>query len=211
VQLLVPLGLLSALGLSLVGMTATSFTLHVRGLVGVALQSHASTDWSVVSLSTEIGHITELAPPVILFCLQFIFVLTCCALPLCWPLLCLAIWTLPTSPRRLRSLLVACEVLYAWSCLDVFVVILAASLLELDQVAKFSIGKECDAINQVLAQYPRLGGLLPGEPSCFGVAPTLDAGYWLMLAGVIISILAGGFVVRSAHCALAASNPSKYR
>ena len=37
---------------------------------------------------------------------------------------------------------------------------------------QFTLGDECDSINKILSTHPKLGNLLPGEASCFGVAPT---------------------------------------
>jgi len=200
-----PIGLIAAFIISAIGMSITSFTLHVRGLVGLVLGPEAAnTQWTLGSLFMELGHVSEIASPAILFVYQFIFVVTCCALPLAWLILILAVWLVPFAPRALRSMLIGCEIIYAWSMLDVFAVILAASLLELDQVAKFTLGSECDTLNQVLADYPSLEQQLelPGEASCFGVAPTLDAGWWLMVLGVLLANICGQFVVCAAHTAV---------
>jgi len=91
---------------------------------------------------------------------------------------------------------------YAWAMADVFVVIVAASLLELDAVAKWTLGEECNTLNRVLRDEPRLGRLLPGEASCFGVATSLDRGFWLFTAAVILCTFAGGYVTVTAHAAL---------
>ena len=77
-----------------------------------------------------------------------------------------------------------------------------AALLELDQFAKFTLGDECDSINAALARYHELGDLMPGEPSCFGVSPTLDAGYWLLLTCVVASTIFGWVAMHGAHLAL---------
>ena len=53
------------------------------------------------------------------------------------------------SALRTRT---ACEVLYAWSALDVFVVSLIVSVLQIRQFAAFIIGDKCDAINPLLEQ-----------------------------------------------------------
>lgn len=70
------------------------------------------------------------------------------------------------------------------------------------QVAKFTIGDECDSINAILQQYPDLGRLLPGEASCFGVRPTLDMGYVVLVVGVVLSTFAGHYTAVCAHVAL---------
>ena len=81
-------------------------------------------------------------------------------------------------------------------------VVIITSLLELDQVAKFTLGDECKSLNQILHDYPQIGSLLPAEPTCFGVAPTLAGGYWLAVIAIIMTNLFGGFVMCAAHVAL---------
>jgi len=203
VRLLVPLGLAASVPLMLVGMVVVSFTLHVHGIVGAILGADADTSYSMASLCAAIGGISALAPPFVLVVFQLVLFLTALVAPLVWPILLLVSWYLPLRPRALRRLLVIAETLYAWAMLDVFVVIVAAALLELDQVAKFTLGHECDGINAALQMAPELGALLPGEASCFGVAPTLDRGYWILVVGVILSTLCGGYATIAAHVALA--------
>ena len=105
-------------------------------------------------------------------------------------------------PRVMRTLLVLAETLFAWAMLDVLVCIVCAALLELDMVAKFTLGGECDAINAFLRNQTAIGDLMPGEPSCFGVRPTLDLGFAVCAIGALVSTLAGGYVTVSAHVAL---------
>ena len=134
----VPLALALSTALMGYALFMTSFTLHVRGLVGAALgPERANRPFSVVSLGLEIGNVSSLAPSWVLLALQGTFMLTTTVLPLAWSLHCLALWCVPLRPRQLRSMLIASETLYAWAMLDVLVVIVAASLLELDQVAYF--------------------------------------------------------------------------
>lgn len=202
-RLLVPAALLCSLVLLAAALNVTCFTLTVRGLVGAALGPEgAASSYSILTLALEIGNVSSLASPAVLVCLQAIFFLTVAACPLTWVLLLMAIWMLPLRPRALRAMLVAAETVYAWAMADVFVVIVAASLLELDKVAKWTLGDECNTLNRLLKDEPPLGRLLPGEASCFGVATTLDRGFWLFTAAVILNTFAGGFVTVTAHAAL---------
>ena len=147
----------------------------------------------------HLGNVSSLAPPFVMVIFQVIFFIT---VVVCPPPDALRDWSLPLKPNSLRRLLVVAETVYAWAMVDCFVVIVAASLLELDQVAKFTLGDECDSINKILSTHPKLGNLLPGEASCFGVAPTLDSGYWVLTAGCVLTTLAGGYATVAGHVAL---------
>ena len=49
-------------------------------------------------------------------------------------------------------MLVACEILNAWSGVDVLVLALIASIIEIKSFVQFMIGDKCDLINTVLAR-----------------------------------------------------------
>ena len=59
----------------------------------------------------------------------------------------------------------------AWSALDVWCVAILASLLEIQQFAKFIVGDSCDGINKYLKQY--LSAYLDGDNVCFDVEASL--------------------------------------
>ena len=201
-RLLVPPCLVLSLLLMALGMYLTGFTLHVRGVVGLLLGEDAHTSYSMLSLCSAIGGVSTLAPAYVMAFFELILILTCVLAPLLWPLVLLSAWLLPWRPRALRTLLVVAETTYAWAKLDVFCVIVAAALLELDEVAKFTLGDECDGINAAIASHPELAKLLPGEPSCFGVAPTLDVGFVFATLGVVLATLAGGYATVCANVAV---------
>lgn len=134
-RLLVPPCLVASVVFMGVGMFMTSFTLHVRGLVGSALgPAGAQTSYSMISLCVEMSKVSTLAPAAVLLFFQVTLIFTAVLAPLLWPVVLLAVWALPLRPRALRSLLMLAETVFAWAMLDVFVVIVAASLLELDMV-----------------------------------------------------------------------------
>jgi len=202
-RVLVDVGLISALCLTCSSLFVSSFTLHVVGLVGAILgPDSASTTYTFISLAGDLPSISTETPQAVLYILQAVFVVCCLVLPVVWILMALFIWWGRWTPHALHTWLVYAETVYAWATLDVFLIVLFASLLELDKVVKFTIGDECDGLNQVLQDYPALGDQLPGEASCFGVTPGLSLGMWLAVAGVVISNAAGGMVMCAAHTVL---------
>ena len=63
-----------------------------------------------------------------------------------------------------------CYDCYDRSALDVFVIAVAASMLEIQQFAAFIVGDRCDGINMYLAMY--LDKPLDGDDVCFNVIAT---------------------------------------
>ena len=92
-------------------------------------------------------------------------------------------------------LLSVAEVLQAWSALDVFLLTVVASLMELDKFAHFIVDDLCAGVNGVLEDYFSGGDLVPGEASCFGVKATMEGGTWMLLAVSIVSMAVGHFVM----------------
>ena len=45
------------------------------------------------------------------------------------------------------------EILNAWSCIDVFVIAIFASLTEIGQFTKFIVGDKCDSIDPIIQKY----------------------------------------------------------
>lgn len=198
----VPLGLLACEFLTCVAVGMTNFTLHVVGLIGALLGKDANTDFSLVQLASKVGTVSSETAPLALWGLTGFYAILCLVLPLLWIVLALIIWLVPMRPDTLRSMLVFAETVYAWASLDVMLVVIAISLLEIDQVAKFILGSECDSLNEMLEHYDSIGSLLPGEASCFGVQTTLNDGFWVCVLAVVASHMCGGFVMTAAHQAL---------
>ena len=94
--------------------------------------------------------------------------------PLLWLLLLAILWAAPLRASPQRSVLLAAERCFAWAALDVFVLTILAGLSQLAQYAQFMLGGECDGLDALLAAH--FASLLPGAPTCFGVATRLRAG-----------------------------------
>ena len=106
----------------------------------------------------------------------------------------------PKWQRRMRS---CCEVLHAWSCLDVYLLTILASLLELDRFTQFIIGGECDGINKIVSQY--LGYLVhSAEDGCLQVKSVFDPGYVVLFLASFFCMCVGHFVMYAANAALGA-------
>lgn len=67
---------------------------------------------------------------------------------------------------------------------------------------RYTLGGECDTINEVLQDYPDIGGLMPGSPDCFGVEPSLELGFWLLALATVLATAAGSFVTQAGVVAI---------
>ena len=203
VQAAVPLGLCGCAILIAIGLVSISLKMRIVGLVGAMLGEHAVTDWSVVSIASVISSVAQRCPPFWAHTLQIVFYLTVVVMPLLWIGAALALWLTPLRPCHLCRGLALVEMCGAWAMLDVFVVIMLTSLLSLDQFAQYTLGDECVPINSLLSSYPKLRGLVPVEPVCLGVQPSLLPAFWMLFTGAVGAIPLCLLVCEAAHRALA--------
>jgi hypothetical protein len=200
VQLGVALGLVVCLlGVSF-GLILDVIDLEVVGVVGALLGEKRRTSWSVASMAKAISSVTTLANPTWLAIMQAGFYFTIVGMPVLCLLLALSLWMLPLRPEHMHRLLMIVEAAAAWAMLDVFVVILLASLLSLDQFAQYTLSDDPTVVelNTFLAANPEFGNLLPAEPVVLGVQPTLLRPFWLLFSSGLASVPLCVFVT---HCA----------
>ena len=194
--------LLGVCGLTVLGgAAARSFSIRIGGLAGTLLGAEASaTSYSLLSLGLALPGTSSRAGAATLPAFQAVFFIVCLAAPLLWLLLLALLWLVPLRATTQRRLFVAAEVAHAWAALDVFLVTLLASLLELDQFSQFIVGDECDALNALLRRY--FGALVHGEPQCFRVDAQLEPGAWLLFAASAVSMATGYLVMHGGRRAL---------
>ena len=96
----------------------------------------------------------------------------------------------------------ACEVMYAWSCMDVFVVSIMAAILEISQFAVFMVGDKCDFIQPIIEKYFK--EILGDYDSCFEVVAVLAQGSWILFPAVIFYTIVANVYMRVCQNALEA-------
>eukprot|EP01117_Protostelium_nocturnum_P011002 TRINITY_DN3992_c0_g2_i1.p1 TRINITY_DN3992_c0_g2~~TRINITY_DN3992_c0_g2_i1.p1 ORF type:complete len:982 (-),score=368.11 TRINITY_DN3992_c0_g2_i1:214-3159(-) len=114
------------------------------------------------------------------------------------------LWFFPLTKKMQSKLIVFTEVTHAWSALEVFVVSVVASLLQLEQFSQFMLGGKCDIINKVLESYA--SGILGDYPLCFGVIATLRSGCWLLFSSCLIYVVMGSVMMHFCHQAVESSD-----
>jgi hypothetical protein len=144
-----------------------------KGLVGFMLDNEASHTYSVVSIGTLFAAHSGLPDdPGVQWtaCMYFIF---CLAAPSLLVLLCGVLWFAPLSSPWRRFVLTWCEVVNAWAALEVFVVAVVASMLQVQQFAAFIVGDACDGVNKLLEAL--LDEQLHGDDKCLDVIAELTS------------------------------------
>jgi len=195
--------LVVALVLVAIGVSFVSFSFDFYGLAGWALgllglESHR--EYSVVTLGAELPDSTATPDSFKVRFIQIIFMITAFILPLLHLATLICLWVIPFTRRIQKYIMIACEVMNAWSCLEVFVVSILAAILEISQFTTFMVGDKCDFIQPYIERF--FADLLEGHVVCFEVAAALQSGCWLLFIACIIYIIASMIVMRVCRSAL---------
>lgn len=199
----VPLLLIVATALVILGLSIASFEFEFRGAFGYLLtliNQPTTTSYSVFSLGSGIPNSSDQPHSAGILFLQISFFIFICAMPLLYLVLLVMLWLIPFTYQSQRRLLQVTEIAQAWASLEVFVVAVIAALVELQQFAQFILGGRCDAINPILNKY--FSGMLDGDDKCFDVAAYLKTGCWVTFSACLLYLAVGMIVIKSCHKAL---------
>lgn len=200
--LLVPL-IVAALVLVVVGESIPSFGFEFKGAFGLLLkllEEPTSSTYSVMSLGHLMPSSSYDPTSVGIIFLQVTFFLFVVVAPILYLILLIALLLVPLTLRAQRRLLYVTEVVQAWAGLEVFVLSVIASLLELRQFSQFIIGHKCDLVNDYIEKYA--GDDLGGDNKCFDVETSLKSGCWVLFAACLMYLFAGIVVFKRCHHAL---------
>jgi len=185
------IGLTVGLALSMVmmilGTALQTFSFDFVGLVGwlfpmLDIDPHRA--YSVLSLTEEVPSSAQEPNSFTVRFTQIIFILTAFIIPVLHIAAMLVLWLVPFTRKIQHYLRYTCEVLSAWSCVDVFIISIIAACLEIQQFAGFMVGDKCDFLKPILEDY--LADFVGDYPSCFEVIATLESGCYVLFIGTII-------------------------
>merc|ERR1711959_682117 len=201
--LLVASAIVCGLGGIIVASILPSFSFTFGGLTGKMFESQMGTatrEFSLLSLALEFPSDSKDLFPGSLDILQVSLIIFSVAMPFLHLVTALVMWCVRTSPSAKGWLLMAAEVSYSWSAIDVFIFTLLVSLSQIERFSLFVIGHKCDALNPAMEKF---SDYFHGNPRCFDVTTALLAPGTLALG--IISIyytVLGQYVMRRTREAL---------
>ena len=172
------------------GMSIDSFSFNFFGLVGYALEYQPpsavgpSTNYSIISLGEDIRPASPHPDSFITYYILVTYFIFGVGVPLLHLIFVLLLWFVKMTKEMQKGMLVATEVLNAWSGLDVLVLALIASIIEIKSFVKFMVGDKCDAINAILVKY--MDKPLDGHDVCFDVDAELRPGIVFLFTAVLV-------------------------
>eukprot|EP01127_Copromyxa_protea_P017743 TRINITY_DN5453_c0_g1_i1.p1 TRINITY_DN5453_c0_g1~~TRINITY_DN5453_c0_g1_i1.p1 ORF type:complete len:1061 (+),score=251.87 TRINITY_DN5453_c0_g1_i1:40-3222(+) len=195
--------LITTLCLTVVGSLTKAFEFDIGGLAGFVMAyigGSPDTQYSVISLGLSIPASSVDPNAASIRFIQVAFFIFTFAIPLANTAVTLLLWLLPLPYKAQMALYKTTEVLNAWSGVDVFVVAIFVSLVELNQFATFVVGDRCDFLEAILKEY--FSTALHGDTTCFLVTTYLSEGSWLLFISVVCYLISSTFVMRTSRAAL---------
>ncbi|KAH3756102.1 Paraquat-inducible protein A [Pelomyxa schiedti] len=188
-----------ALVLLLMGIIYPSFKYVFGGAVGwflTATGQPIEAEYSVLSLTRAIPRSTCGLKMAATRVIQVVFATTSIFAPLGHLVSLVILWFMPMSVRAQRGWYTLCEVLNAWSSIDVFIVAIITALLEIQQFAQFIVAGPCGGVNVILEDH------LGDGATCFDVDAKLLSGCWLLFGACVVYGVTSVWVMRVCHQAL---------
>lgn len=203
-QIVLPLAVLLAAAFLGAGAAIDSFAFVFKGAAALVLKATGgdpSTSYSLISLATSMPYSSTNPDDFGVRFLQSCFLMFALVFPIAHLLSILILWLIPLTLKAQYRVYVMVECFNAWAAIDVFVIVIIACLLEVQQFAQFIVGDGCDQVNVFLAEY--LAPYLDGDNVCFDVVTTLNRGCWVLFSAAVVALICNFIVMRTCRSALA--------
>lgn len=196
---LVVFGLFLTFVLIVVGSFLPSFHFEFDGLAGSTLGASCIRDYSLVSIGQQLPHSVQ-GSSFGIYWIQtsyFFFALV-------MPLLCLAslliLFIVPLKLRQQQQIFVLAEVANAWGAIEVFIIAIIASLIEINPFSESMVGEQCGLANKILSGWS--GSDSNDLDHCFGVKSSIDGSSAVLIVGVLLNSFLISILHRLAHHAI---------
>lgn len=182
-----------------IGVNMKTFIFEFKGIAGVALGDKRTAEYSVVSLGSHMPSSTENPSDFGIHLIQWTYYFFALFMPALSIIVMFVLYHLPMTLKGKQFIFTMAEICNAWSAIEVFLISVFASLLELSQFAAFMVGDKCDFLKGNLDQFD---DILHGEDTCFDIQSSLGRGTSILCTGVLLHSWITFFTLKMAHCAL---------
>ncbi len=186
-QIMIGASILVALGFTIASTIMDTFKFTFSGVVGMLLPlSSQVTEFSLISAGTYIPSILDnisLATKVGEYFVVVVYYSFAFVTPILKVLSCLVLWTCPLTTHQKEIMKTITSLLGTWSALDVFLVSVLASVMEIGNLTSSIMGDACDSLYDVL-------GI-----ECLRLDANFLLGSWAMVVAVISSLIVSRLVL----------------
>jgi hypothetical protein len=181
------------IALLLAGLNIECFAFKFEGLGGFVLGDERIRTYSVHQLAVDIPSGSRFPDHWGVIFMQTVFFIFAEVAVVAYFVILIVLWCAPLTTKMQCEFLVVAQTFSAWSGLEVCVVSILASVLEISQFAMFIVGDACNQINKILED-PR-APQLPGSQTCFGLKTDLRSGFFVLLSAGVVSFVMGRMMI----------------
>ena len=195
--------LVVSLIITILGSVLNTFSFDFVGLAGWALPMldiDPHREYSVITLTEEVPGSARRPNSFTVRFTQIVFIMTAFVFPIMHIVAMIVLWLAPLTRKIQHYLYYVCEILSAWSCIDVFIISIIAAVLEIEQFAGFMVGDKCDFLVPYMEEY--LKDVLEPHVKCFAVLAKLQSGCWVLFITAIVYTTAYMVLLRLVHFGL---------
>ena len=193
----------AAVALLAVGVTRKSFKFEIGGLAGDLLGKERINYYSLLSLGSSLSNSVRDSGSLGILLLEVTYYFYAVATPFACLFLLLVLQICPMTLRIQRWVLTLAEIANAWSAVEVFVISIIASLVEISTFASFIIGHKCDLINTILKEYFDSALDNASDATCFTVTSSVEDNAAFLVLGVVVNSFIVSTLLRFIHCSVA--------
>lgn len=186
-----------------VGITRKSFKFEIGGIAGDLLGDDCTEYYSLLSLGSSLSKSVRDSGSLGILLLEGTYFFYAVATPFACLGLLMILLVCPMTLTTQRFFLALAEIANAWSAVEVFVISIIASLLEISTFATFIIGNKCDLINDVLKDYFGSAAIDASDATCFTVKSSVEDSATFLVLGVLVNSFIVSCLLRFIHCSVA--------
>ena len=173
-----------AILLLVIGATQKCFIFEFKGAAGLVLGDEREAHYSLVSLGTALPRSVRDPSDFGIICIQWTYFFFALVMPFASIVFANILFYTPMTLRNQNRVFTLAEICNAWSAIEVFLLSVLASMLELSQFASFMVGHHCDFLK---------GGFLKEifkeDDTCFSVQSRLGSGSGILCLGAIMQCI----------------------
>jgi len=182
---------------------ATSFSLEILGIIGVAVESGqnfaaAKTPHSVFTvvqlLLEEASFLGTAGDYIGLGTLSLLFACTVLVVPLLQSLVLLRQWYKPSTGDEKIKMSIIIEILQAWQYAEVYIIAIFVASWQLGPISEFMINSYCESLKDSLGELVYYGILKAEDAQCFSVESTIGGGSYILALGAVLLAITTSFV-----------------
>ena len=186
-----------------VGVNLKSFHFTFDGVAGTALGDSKVREFSLVSIGHHIPQSVQDPSSFGIHWIQTCYFFFALVMPLVCLMSLFVLFVIPMKMKQQQRVFVLLEITNAWSAIEVFVIAIVASLIEITPFSESMIGRHCGLLDQILSGWS--GGdteSSEGLNHCLGVKSTIDGSSAVLIIGVMLNSLLISTLHRFAHHAM---------